>query len=93
VAGFGEACVDGAMVATFSTVGFRVAFGFAGAAGVIVTRADCFSTERTVRVRSFALGPAGRAAFSVTLPVAFVLPMAAGFARRSALAILLGLAG
>jgi len=92
VAGFGAACVGLAPVTDFSTVGFRVDFGLAGAAGVIVARVVCFSTERTVLVRLFAVGLAGRAAFSATLPVAFVLPKAAGFARRSALAILLGLA-
>jgi hypothetical protein len=79
------------LAAVFSTVGFPLAFGFAGAAGAIAARAARFSSDLAGRVRFVVVGPALRAALSLTALVAFVLPETAGFARRSSLMALAGL--
>jgi len=55
-AGFDAARVGLATTAAFSFCGFRVAFGFAGAAGVIVARAAIFATVLAVRMGFFSTG-------------------------------------
>lgn len=92
-AGSDGARVDLALAGVFSTVGFPLAGGFAGAAGVIVTRAVRFSSDLAGRVRFVVVGPALRAAFSLTALVAFVFVVTGGFARRSASMALATLAG
>lgn len=92
-AGSDGARVDLALAGVFSTVGFPLAFGFAGAAGAIAARAVCFSSDLAGRVRFVVVGPALRAAFSVTAPFAFVFVVTGGFARRSASMALATLAG
>ena len=90
-AGSDGARVDLALAAVFSTVGFPLAFGFAGAAGAIAARAARFSSDLAGRVRFVVVGPALRAALSLTALVAFVFVVTGGFARRSALMALAGL--
>lgn len=92
VTGFDAACVGLVISAVFSADGLRAAFGLAGVAGVTVACAAFFAAARAVRVGVFATGLGRSADRSVGFPVAFALPAAACFARRSGLTGLAALA-